>query len=233
MGSVENFIVCECNKKAYDLCFSIISEDKRGCIVALSGPNLCGKTHLTKILQSEYIKQFPYRRTGYTDYDSIIMRSYSSSDWEYETSFYEEIRGYDLLILDNMQFAVGKIFTQHFYASIVNEVLNCGGNVVVAFDCPVSYLEAFLDNICSEENLGVVEIKEADTELKRKYLNQLKTDIDVELPMTVEKILVSSEGIKLSTIKGYMLKIKANQEQKELSELRCLSLLKHYLWLVE
>lgn len=214
MGSVENFIVSECNKKAYGLCFSIISEDKRGCIVALSGPNLCGKTHLTKVLQSEYIKQFPYRRTGYTDYDSILMRSYSSYDWEYETSFHEEIRGYDLLILDNMQFAVGKISTQHFYASIVNEVLNCGGNVVVTFDCPVNYLEAFLDNICFEENLGVVEIKKADTELKRKYLNQLETDIDVELPMTVERILVSSEGIKLSTIKGYMLKIKANQEQK-------------------
>lgn len=233
MWSVENFIVSECNKKAYDLCHSIISEDKRGCFLALSGPNLCGKTHLTKVLQSEYIKQFPDRRTGYTDYDSILMRSYCSPDWEYETSFHEEIRGYDLLVLDNMQFAAGKISTQHFYASIVNEALNCGGNVVVAFDCAMSYLEMFLDNICSEENLGVVGIKEADTELKRKYLNKLKTDIDVELPMNVERILVSSEEIKLSTIKGYMLKIKANQEQEELSELRCLSLLNHYLCLVE
>lgn len=233
MESAEVFIISECNKKAYDMFHSIISEDKRGCFLALSGPNLCGKTHLSKIMQSQYKEQFPHRRVGYTDYDSILMRSYSSPDWEYETSFYEEICGYDLLVIDNMQFAAGMKSTQQFYASIINEALDCGVNVVVAFDCPVGHLKTFLDDIYSEENLGVVEIGVADTGLKRKYLNKLKVDIDVELPMTVEKILVLSEEIKLSTIKGYILKIKANQEQEELSELGYLSLLKQYLYLVE
>lgn len=149
------------NREAYDLCRSIITEDKRGCFIALHGPAQCGKTHLIKSILSGYKRQFPSRRVGYTNYDRIMDNVFSSAYWEYEIGIHKELSLYDVYVIDDLQFLSGKPSTQMLFAEIVKEVLQLGGNVLVAFKCPVEDLRLFLDDIGSDDICQVVELEKA------------------------------------------------------------------------
>ena len=138
------------NREAYDLCRSIITEDKRGCFIALHGSAQSGKTYLIKSILSEYKRQFPSRRVGYTNYNRIMDNVFSSKYWEFETGIHRELSLYDVYVIDDLQLLSGKPSTQLLFADIVNEVLQIGGNVLVAFKCPVEDLKLFLDDIGSD-----------------------------------------------------------------------------------
>ena len=121
----ENFVVSPCNKAAYDICKTLV-EKPQAQFVALYGPASCGKTHLLSAVNNAFCEKYPGARVKMTSFNVMISKFLEALHEKTENEFRADLCKYDLLIVDDMQCAVGKTTTQEEIAGWITAMLSAG-----------------------------------------------------------------------------------------------------------
>lgn len=210
----DNFIMSACNQDALALSGSII-DDACGKFLAIYGPSSCGKSHLLNAIKSAYQKKYPKRSVLLSTYEEIISVFMDALNKKKEKSFRKTICSYDLLIIDNMQFVAGKSATQEELSYWFCEMLGEDKSVVIAFDVPADYVSVLINRMKERYlyNSNIVEIKEADTDLRRKFLDRVLKEHSIRLPENVYEKLIRLHEIPFCAFRGYLNKLRVIQEQ--------------------
>lgn len=228
----ENFIVSDCNNIAYKTCMSFL-ENPYGKFIALHGPTASGKTHLIAAIQKAYSKIFPSFRVKETTYDEMSSDYMESLNEKNDTNnkFCSNYLDCDLLIVDDMQFIVGKPYTQEEFSNWFLKMLQHKKSVIIAFDGRVENYSKLLNPIrglC--KNFLIAELKEADCSFKEQYLCVILKTLEIDLPDSVFNLLIHDSNIPYYAFYGYISKIQFSQKilKHKLTETDMFELLSDY-----
>jgi chromosomal replication initiator protein len=131
-----------------------------------------GKTHLLQAIAAEALKRNPGGRVLYLTAEYFMWRFATAIRDNNALTFKEQLRGIDLLIIDDMQFLQGKSI-QHEFCHLINMLLDSARQVVVAADRPPSELESLEPRVRSRLNGGVaLEISAPDFQMRLGILKQ-------------------------------------------------------------
>jgi len=129
-----------------------------------------GKTHLLQAIADGALKRDPSARVLYLTAEYFMWRFATAIRDNNALTFKEQLRGIDLLIIDDMQFLQGKSI-QHEFCHLINLLLDSARQVVVAADRPPSELESLEPRVRSRLNGGVaLEISAPDFEMRLSML---------------------------------------------------------------
>ncbi len=128
-----------------------------------------GKTHLVQAVAQEAIKQG--KKVAYFTADKFMYGFVSALKSQTALTFKEQLRGIDLLVIDDAQFIQGRSVQQEF-GHTINALIDAGKQVVVAADRLPGELEALDERVRSRLAGGlVVEIGTLDEDLRLKILS--------------------------------------------------------------
>jgi chromosomal replication initiator protein len=141
--------------------------------VLFHGPYGFGKTHLLNALAWEAMRNAPERRVVYLSaerFTSTFMRALQDRQ---VGAFKDEVRGADLLIIDDVQFVAGKMQTQEELFHTLISLVQDGRRVVLAADRPPTELSELEPRLRSHLQAGLVcGIEPADRALRLGILER-------------------------------------------------------------
>lgn len=227
----DRIIVGDSNAEAYKACLSV-ADNPNGSFLALCGPSGCGKSHFLSAIQTAYQNRYPNRLTRMISYDGIISEFVAAIRTEKTDDFRKSLCNCDLLLVDNMQFAAGKVTTQEELAYVFFEMLDNEKHVVLALDIPVQGLERLLELMKNRyaDRCNIIVIKEHDKTVRSKYLERLESESSVNLSDKVRNKTVNCRRIPLLAFDGMFLKLEMLKEQnkRELTDDEIIGCLKEY-----
>lgn len=163
-----------------------------------------GKTHLMHAIGHAYRAECPTARVIYMSAERFMIEFVSAMRSNETMEFKAALREADLLMIDDIQFIVGKNSTQEEFLHTVDSLISRGKRVVVAADRPPQALDGVDQRLLSRLSMGLVaDIQSAGLELRRDILHhrlasmphqQVSEDVIEFLARTISRNLRELEG---------------------------------------
>ncbi len=170
-----------------------------------------GKTHLLHAIGHRLRNQgqkVAYRTTEEFTNEYISAIRGSSTD-----NFREFYRGADALLLDDIQFIIGKEQTQEGFFHTFNSLHMANRQVVIASDRPVGSLTLLEDRMKSRLSGGlVVDIQAPDPETRRAILKTKADRSEASFPDEVVDYLAAHDYSSIRALDGHLNRITAFAE---------------------
>ena len=132
-----------------------------------------GKTHLMHAIGHEFAKARPGANIIYLSAERFMMEFVSAMRRKEVMEFKARLRAADLLLIDDIQFIVGKASTQEEFLHTIDSIVGAGRRLVVAADRAPQALDGVDQRILSRLAMGLVaDMQPADLELRRAILEQ-------------------------------------------------------------
>jgi chromosomal replication initiator protein len=156
-----------------------------------------GKTHLLHAIGHAFAANRPGARIFYCSAERFMVEFVSAMRQNEMIEFKSRLRGFDLLLVDDIQFIIGKSSTQEEFLHTIDALLGAGKRLVVAADRAPQALDGVEQRLLSRLSMGLVaDIQPADIELRRKILdarlaryanNQVPSDVVEFLSRTISR----------------------------------------------
>lgn len=132
-----------------------------------------GKTHLMHAIGHAYAEVNPDAIITYMSAEKFMMEFVSAMRRKEVMDFKAKLRAVDVLLLDDIQFIIGKVSTQEEFLHTIDAILGAGKRLVVSADRAPQALDGVDQRILSRLSMGLVaDIQPADLELRRTILEQ-------------------------------------------------------------
>lgn len=130
-----------------------------------------GKTHLLHAIGHAYAATRPAARIFYCSAERFMIEFVQAMRSHEMIEFKARLRGFDLLLVDDIQFIIGKSSTQEEFLHTIDALLGAGKRLVVAADRAPQALDGVEQRLLSRLSMGLVaDIQPADIDLRRKIL---------------------------------------------------------------
>ena len=174
------------------------------CPLYLQSSTGQGKTHLMHAIGHAYRAEHPSARIIYMSAERFMIEFVSAMRKNEAMEFKANLREADLLMIDDIQFIVGKNSTQEEFLHTVDALMSQGKRVVVAADRPPQALDGVDQRLLSRLSMGLVaDIQSAGLELRRDILRhrlasmphqEVSEDVVEFLARTISRNLRELEG---------------------------------------
>ena len=162
-----------------------------------------GKTHLLHAIAWEITKNASNKKVLYLSAERFMFQFIKSLRQKDTMSFKQKFRSVDVLILDDIQFMIGKVSTQEEFFHTFNSLLDMNKKIIISGDRSPNDLGSFDERMKSRLSGGlVVDILPADFELrltiiKNKYFdlknkNKNTYDLDENILEFLAKTITSN-----------------------------------------
>ena len=130
-----------------------------------------GKTHLLHAIGHAYLGAHPRARIFYCSAERFMVEFVQALRQNQTIEFKTRLRGFDLLLVDDIQFIIGKASAQEELLYPIDALLAEGKRLVFAADRAPQALDGVEQRLLSRLSMGLVaDIQPADIELRRTIL---------------------------------------------------------------
>lgn len=153
----ETFIIGENNQFAYASARAVA--EKIGSLYnpfLLYGPSGLGKTHLLHAIGNYVQTHQPNFSVLYQTTDRFITEFINAVRFDSVPKFQAKYKNIDLLLIDDIQFMVGKEQTQEIFFQIFNSLYEANKQIVLSCDVLPRYLGGLVDRLKSRLEWGLV-----------------------------------------------------------------------------
>ena len=150
-----------------------------------------GKTHLLHAIGHAYLGAHPRARIFYCSAERFMVEFVQALKANQMIEFKARLRSFDLLLVDDIQFIIGKASAQEELLYTIDALLAEGKRLVFAADRAPQALDGVEPRLLSRLSMGLVaDIAAADIELRRKILESKLTKFaPLEVPEDVIEFL--------------------------------------------
>ncbi|WP_379554013.1 chromosomal replication initiator protein DnaA [Erythrobacter sp. W53] len=135
-----------------------------------------GKTHLLHAIGHAYLQAHPRARIFYCSAERFMVEFVQALKQNQMIEFKARLRSFDLLLVDDIQFIIGKASAQEELLYTIDALLAEGKRLVFAADRAPQALDGVEPRLLSRLSMGLVaDIQAADIELRRKILESKLT----------------------------------------------------------
>lgn len=135
-----------------------------------------GKTHLLHAIGHAYLQAHPRARIFYCSAERFMVEFVQALKQNQMIEFKARLRSFDLLLVDDIQFIIGKASAQEELLYTIDALLAEGKRLVFAADRAPQALDGVEPRLLSRLSMGLVaDIAAADIELRRSILESKLT----------------------------------------------------------
>ena len=208
----DNFIVGAPNEFAYAAARRV-AETRTPSFNPLyfySGSGL-GKTHLMHSIAWYIRENDPSRRVVYLSAEKFTRLFISALGHKDIFSFKEKMRNVDVLMIDDVQFLIGKESTQDEFFHTFNELVGCGKQIVLSADKPPVNLDGIDERLKTRLGSGLVaDIHQTTFELRVGILESKAQNAGVFVPPEVIAFLAEKITTSVRELEGALLRVTAH-----------------------
>ena len=220
----DNFISGESNKFAKAI--GVAVAEKPGSMynpLFIYGNSGLGKTHLMHSIAHFVINTYPQSRVLYVtseEFTNELIESIRNSNNTAMTKFREKYRNIDVLLIDDVEFIIGKESTQEEFFHTFNALHSAKKQIVISSDKPPKDMEILEDRIRSRFEWGLIaDISSPDYETRMAILRK-KEELDgYNLDEEIIKYIATNVKSNIRELEGALNKLMAfaNLEKQEVT----------------
>ncbi len=202
----ESFVVGSSNELAYAACQAVAKNpgSKYNPLYLYGGVGL-GKTHLMQAVGNEILRRDPSKRIEYVTSETFTNEFVESLMKKKVSSFVDKYRGVDVLIVDDMQFLVGKERTQEEFFHTFNALHQANKQIIISSDKPPQLLTNLEDRLRSRFAWGMTaDIQIPDLETRSAILQAKATAQGKVLPLDVVDYLARHAQSNIRELEGVL-----------------------------
>ena len=211
---MENFVVGECNRVAYQAGLAVAKNPGRTAFnpMFVFSPTGMGKTHICQAIGLETKKHHPELTVLYVNAEQFLMQfqascrnNSSKSSRDDFVHFYQMI---DVLIIDDIQFLSGKPKTQDTLFHIFNHLQQTGKQLIFTCDKPPAEIKDMEQRLISRFKWGLsAEMSLPDVETRRNILKRKAYNEGVELPEDVVNYIADHIKTNVREMEGFLISL--------------------------
>ncbi len=210
----ESFVVGKPNEFAY-ACARRVAESPAiagfNPLFLYGGVGL-GKTHLMHSIAWELsVKRGKPTSVAYMSAEKFMVRFINALRYQSTMEFKNELRSVDVLMIDDLQFLIGKDNTQEEFFHTFNALIDAGKQIVVSADKSPSDLSGIEDRLRTRLGCGMVADLHATTyELRISILEAKAARAGVEVPPKVLEFLAHKITSNVRELEGALNRLVAH-----------------------
>ena len=167
-----------------------------------------GKTHLIQAIGDYCIRQGTLSRVIYITSEQFINQFIESIKHKRTTDFAQNFRNVDMLILDDIQFIMGKERTQTEFFHTFNSLYQAGKKIILSSDRPPKDLEDLDERLTSRFASGLVtELTLPDYETRVAILTKRADEQRVHLDSDVVDYIASHITTNVRDLEGALIQL--------------------------
>jgi len=170
-----------------------------------------GKTHLMHAIAWAIREREPQRTVAYMSAEKFMYRFIGALRTQSTMEFKESLRSADVLMVDDLQFLIGKDNTQEEFFHTFNALVDAGKQIVVSSDKPPSDLAGIEDRLRTRLGCGMVADLHATTyELRLSILQSKANTAGVPVPPKVMEFLAHKITANVRELEGALNRLLAH-----------------------
>ncbi len=188
----DRFVAGRGNVAALEVARQIATGQRVASPLLFWGPTGVGKTHLLHAIRDESRRRSRRARVVYLTAEQFTTGFVEAVHGRGLPGFRSKHRGVDVLLLDDLQFFLGKKKTVEELQYTLDTLLSNGAQVILACDRSPAELRGLGSELASRLGAGVsVGIQSADQETRRQILQQLAKRDGAELNQHVAEVIAA------------------------------------------
>lgn len=207
----DRFVVGASNRFAHASCEAVAKDPGRqfNPLFIYGGVGL-GKTHLLHAIGNHIRKNNPSLRVMYVTSEKFINEFIDSLRFEKPASFRNKYRNLDCLLIDDIQFLVGRQSSQEEFFYTFNTLYDSHKQVVITSDRPPKELPTLEPRLISRFEWGVIaDIQPPDLETRIAILRKKAEEERLYIPDDVVLYIATQIKSNIRELEGSLLRITA------------------------
>src|SRR5260221_5558205 len=208
----DNFVVGKSNELAHAAAFRVAEADTVpfNPLFLYGGVGL-GKTHLMHAIAWHIRRRKPHKRVIYLSAEKFMYQFIRALRNKSTMAFKEQFRSVDVLMVDDVQFIIGKESTQEEFFHTFNALADQNRQVILSADKSPPDLEGLEERMRSRLGWGLVaDIHPTTYELRLGILQSRAEQSGVEIPQKVLEFLAHRIASNVRELEGALTRITAH-----------------------
>jgi len=211
----DTFVVGSNNKFAHSAALAVAESpgEAYNPLYLYGGAGL-GKTHLMHSIGHFVLEQNPNRKVLYVtseQFTNEVIESIRSGNAAAMTKLREKYRTVDVLLIDDVQFIIGKESTQEEFFHTFNVLHSAGKQIILSSDKPPKEMETLEERFRSRFEWGLIaDIQPPDYETRMAILRKNAETYDKEIDDEIIKYIATNIKSNIRELEGALNKVMAN-----------------------
>jgi chromosomal replication initiator protein len=209
----ENFIKGEGNELARAAAYAIgenPGETSFNPLFVYGGVGL-GKTHLIQAIGNKIMEKHPRKRVIYLSTEHFTVEFVDAIQNNTINEFSAFYKGMDALIIDDIQFLIGKEKTQDLFFHIFNTLHQSGKQIILSSDKPPKDLKGLNERLISRFQWGLTaDIQPPDFETRIAILKNKANSYGILLSNEILEFVAMNITSNIRELEGCLVKLLAN-----------------------
>ena len=169
-----------------------------------------GKTHLMQAIAHFIIKTKPELKVLYVTSETFTNELIDSVKNQKNSEFREKYRNIDVLLIDDIQFIIGKESTQEEFFHTFNSLYQDGKQIVISSDKPPKEMETLSERLRTRFEMGLpVDIQIPTYETKMAIINRKAEISGLDIPYEVSDYVATHIKSSIRELEGALTKLSA------------------------
>ena len=169
-----------------------------------------GKTHLMQAIAHFIIKTKPELKVLYVTSETFTNELIDSVKNQKNSEFREKYRNIDVLLIDDIQFIIGKESTQEEFFHTFNALYQDRKQIVISSDRPPKEMETLSERLRTRFEMGLpVDIQKPTYETKMAILNKKAELGGYDIPYEVKDYVATHIKSSIRELEGALTKLSA------------------------
>ncbi len=209
----ENFIKGEGNQLARAAAYAVgesPGETSFNPLFIYGGVGL-GKTHLIQAIGNKILEYYPNKKVIYLSSDLFTVEFVEAIQSNNVNEFSNKYKSMDCLIIDDIQFLIGKEKTQDLFFHIFNTLHQSGKQIILSSDKPPKELKGLNERLTSRFSWGLTtDVQPPDFETRIAILKNKSNSFGINLPNDIFEYIAHNITSNIRELEGCLIKLLAN-----------------------
>lgn len=225
----ESYIMGKNNNLAYAIATAVAQRpgELYNPVFVYSGVGL-GKTHLIQAIGNEIIKNKPGMNVVYTTGEAFTnelidaIKNGKGGPGKYSTNdFRNKFRKADVLLIDDIQFVIGKEATQEEFFHTFNALYMAQKQIVITSDRPPKDFNSFEERITSRFSSGIIaDIQAPDMEVRAAILRTKRDMLNHNISNDVLNFIAERVTTNIRELEGAYMQVVTNAMAEKIEPTR-------------